>query len=550
MGNIIESLCSCCFKNKSRNSLNFPHSLSQDLLDEYKSHNLSVEMEKVSNLKELKIKPSTFIRESTDQPADVYQMIEYINQGSYGKVVKVKPFYINEERAMKIIKKTNRFFGVKENDIYNEIKILKSLDHPNIIKIHEFFSDAINFYIITEYCEEGDLHMKLSKVSYFREGVVLNIMKQILSTISYLHSKGIIHGDLKLENILIDSSRYVNKISEEFSSLNSTDIIINTINSYRAHHSDEYFDIKLIDFGCSKFFRKDEKHSSFIGTAYYIAPEVFKNEYDEKSDIWSCGVIMHMLLTGRIPFEGSDDEEILENIQKGQITLEYVQAKGISKKATDLVKLLLNFDSKSRPSAKQILKHPWLQSSANDEGYIIDLTYSKTVLNNLKSFNAEQKFQQAVVTYITHNLVKKAEVLNLRRIYKMMDKDQDGRISKAELKNAFREIHGTVLADIEVDNIFRSIDHDNNGYIEYEEFLRATVDRNLLLSEWNLRHAYDLFDLDKSGSISVEEVKIIIGGGKNIPDNIITDLLAEIDKKNDEEITYQEFKEIMNKIVK
>ena len=132
----------------------------------------------------------------------------------------------------------------------------------------------------------------------------------------------------------------------------------------------------------------------------------------------------------------------------------------------------------------------------------------------------------------------------------MLDKDQDGRISKLELKDAFREILGTVLAEIEIDNIFKSIDHDNNGYIEYEEFLRATVDRNLLLSESNLRHAYDIFDLDKNGLISVEEVKNIIGGGKNIPDNIITDLLAEIDKKNDEEITFQEFKEIMNKIVK
>jgi len=552
MGNLIDSVCLCCCKNRNRkfNNVLYSNYLSQDLLEEYRSYNLSVEMEKVSNLKELKIKPSTFIRESTDQPADVYQMIEYINQGSFGKVVKVRPFYINEERAMKIIKKSNRFFGVKENDIYNEIKILKSLDHPNIIKIHEFFSDAINFYIITEFCEEGDLYTKLSKVSCFRERVVLNIMRQILSTISYLHSKGIIHGDLKLENILIDSSRYINKNSGDQSSANSTDVALNPKNFIYTQRSDEYFDIKLIDFGCSKIFQKDEKQSNFIGTSYYIAPEVFENSYDEKSDIWSCGVIMHMMLTGKLPFEGNDDEEILENIQKGRITLEHLHSKCISKKATELVKLLLNFDAKKRPSAKQSLNNSCFLTTSRHDNYIIDLTYSKSVLNNLKNFNAEQKFQQAVITYITHNLVKKAEVQNLRRIYKMMDKDQDGRISKKELKNAFREIHGTVLADIEVDNIFKSIDHDNNGYIEYEEFLRATIDRNLLLSESNLRHAYDLFDLDKSGTISVEEVKIIIGGGKNIPDNVITDLLSEIDKKSDEEIYYEEFREIMIKILK
>jgi len=543
MGNILQLFVYCCDRKKIRRNLIRSKSLTQDLLEEYRSDDLSVHMEHVANLKELKIKPSTFIRENTELPADVYQMIEFINQGSYGLVVKVKPFYINEERAMKIIKKSDKLNGMKENDIHNEIKILKSLDHPNIIKIHEFFSDLINFYIITEYCQEGDLQTKLTRVNYLSEDVVMNIMVQILSTISYLHAKGILHGDLKLDNILIDSSRYACKEKVENYSCESNN---STFYKKYPNNSDQFFDIKLIDFGCSKIFRKDVKQSTFVGTPYYIAPEVFRNEYDEKSDLWSCGIIMFILLTGRMPFEGSDVEEI-NKLQSSKVLND---SRGISKNASDLIKRLLKYDPEKRPSAKKSLQHPWFKSFSTEDTYIMDFTYSKSVLNNLRNFHAQQKFQQAVVTYITHNLVKKAEVHNLRNIYKMLDKDNDGRLSKSELKDAFREILGTVLADIDIDNIFRSIDHDNNGYIEYEEFLRATLDRNLLLSESNLRHAFDIFDIDKNGSISVEETKNIIGGGKNIPDNIITDLFAEIDKGTDEEITFEEFKEIMIRLVK
>ena len=117
-------------------------------------------------------------------------------------------------------------------------------------------------------------------------------------------------------------------------------------------------------------------------------------------------------------------------------------------------------------------------------------------MNNLKNFHAEQKFQQAVVTYITHNLVKKNQMQHLRKIFNLFDKDHDGRISKLELKQAFSDLLGTVLADIELEAIFRSIDHDNNGYIEYEEFLRATIDKDLLLSEPNLQMAFDLAETE------------------------------------------------------
>lgn len=541
MGNTLDILCPC-FKKKRNN--NVDHSLSQDLLEEYRSNNNSMEIDKIKTLQELRIKPSTFIRESTKLPNEVYEKIGYIGEGSYGTVIKVKPIYLNEERAMKVINKSNLFFNVSEKDVYSEIKILKSLDHPNIIKIYEFFSDSINYYMVNEYFEEGDLYNKIEKISHLSERVVKNVMKQIFSAVSYLHSKGIIHGDLKLENILIDSSAYSN-INESFKKYYST-----SSSTDNKKHS-EFFDIKLIDFGCSKFFTKESKYSGVVGSSFYCAPEVVNSQYDEKSDLWSCGVIMYVLLSGKTPFCGFDDIELTENIQKGEFDFNYEEFTNVSESAKELITLLLNKNQKKRISARQALKHTWFTSEGTyDEINIIDLNYSKIVLNNLKNFHAEQKFQQAVVTYITHNLVKKNQMQHLRKIFNLFDKDHDGRISKLELKQAFSDLLGTVLADIELEAIFRSIDHDNNGYIEYEEFLRATIDKDLLLSEPNLQMAFDLFDIDKNGFISVDEIRATIGGGKNIPDNVMSQLLSEIDKKQDEEVNFQEFKEIMNKIVK
>jgi calcium-dependent protein kinase len=258
---------------------------------------------------------------------------------------------------------------------------------------------------------------------------------------------------------------------------------------------------------------------------------------------------MYILLSGKPPFPGADENEVTKNIHAGEFTFTHEVFRNVSNNAKDLIEKLLKIDTKKRIKAKNALKHPWFKNDT-EEINNIDIDYSKKVLNNLRNFNAEQKFQQAVVTYITHNLVKKVEISNLRRIFRMLDKDNDGRISKNELKDAFRDLLGTVLADIELESIFKAIDHDNNGFIEYEEFLRATIDKNLLLSESNLRMSFNLFDIDRNSLISVDEIKNIIGGGKSIPDNVMVELLAEIDKKSDEEINFEEFKSIMNKIVK
>ena len=167
-----------------------------------------------------------------------------------------------------------------------EIDILKNLDHPNILRLYEVFEDAKNIYLVTELCNGGELFDEIVSRTRFGERDAANVIKQLISAISYCHSKKVCHRDLKPENILIDNK--------------------------------ESLTIKLIDFGTSQRFEDEEKMELVLGTAYYIAPEVLKGEYDEKCDVWSIGVILYILLSGEPPFPGGDDKEILRSVIQGK----------------------------------------------------------------------------------------------------------------------------------------------------------------------------------------------------------------------------------------
>ena len=150
------------------------------------------------------------------------------------------------------------------------------------------FQDDKRFYLVTELCQGGELFEAITKRTHFNEQVAASIIKQILSAIAYCHSKSIVHRDLKPENILLEDKK-----------------------------DDGDFQIKVIDFGASMRFDPSKKMNQVFGTAYYIAPEILKLEYNEKCDVWSVGVILYILLSGKPPFGGENDKEILDNVRTG-----------------------------------------------------------------------------------------------------------------------------------------------------------------------------------------------------------------------------------------
>lgn len=154
-------------------------------------------------------------------------------------------------------------------------------------------------------------------------------MKQILSTIVYCHSKNIVHRDLKPENILF--------ASDEQDSV-----------------------LKICDFGTSALFNHKKYMKMRQGTAHYLAPEVIKGNYNEKCDVWSCGVILYILLAGKMPFGGRGDTEVLRSVEKAQFSIKGREFRNVSKKAKDLVVKMLTQDFKKRISAEEAFNHPWL----------------------------------------------------------------------------------------------------------------------------------------------------------------------------------------------
>ncbi len=481
--------------------------------------------EDVLNFSDLTIHPGDFVRRRSEINLVYEKVGDIIGEGTYGQVTKMRHLVSGEIRACKIIPKQNIMIQFTEDDIINEIEILKSLAHINIIKIYEFFIDEKNYYIITEYLEQGDLFSKLDELN-LDEFNISAIIKQILQAVNYLNSKQILHGDLKLENILIERIKKL----------------------HHNHNDINYVNIKLIDFGCSKIFIANEKYQELIGTVYYSSPEVLRGEYDEKCDIWSTGIIMYILLSGKMPFKGDSLEAIKKKILNEKYEIDYnIPELGdnfCSKQAIELMKMLLVYDPKKRLTASEALNNPWFKDVSKSEENLVPLKMAQNVLLNLKNYRREMKFKLAVTTFITHNIGQNDEVNKLKLVFKLIDKDNDGKISLEELKYSLKLYLGTLAAS-EAELIFKEMEVNLEEGIEYEDFLRVTIHWNKILNEENLKAAFDLFDVKKEGSISAEGLKNVLCGERQVADDVVKEFLSEIHKNPEEKIGYKEFTSLM-----
>ena len=556
MGNLLNKVC-CLEEDENYSKHVVAHMKYQTNLTDYSSTNLHMETPSSeillssesnptdhypnynntasSSLNSFPIGVSTLIRQTHGNPSDNYINLHNIGKGSFGSVVKVMHKKTGLIRSMKIIPKDNLKEGFTVDEIQREIKILKSLDHPHIIKLYEFYTDDDYYYLINEFCSEGDLSEKLITSKYFEEPVVKQLMKQILIAVLYLHSKKIIHGDLKLENVLIDSIQTHNRSSSNSKTLHSCS-----------------FDIKLIDFGCSKIFTHYKRQfDDTIGTTIYCAPEVLKNNYDEKCDVWSCGVIMFILLSGELPFYGNSERETTTNILNGKFTFDSKRFNKVSEAAKDLISKCLTYNKVKRITIKEALLHEFFREDDNNNNMCSLLNVNVnvcnehvvTVLNVFKQLKGRSTFYQAVLTFLSHNYADKREIQVLKKVFFSIDCDMDGRISKEELQCAYDKWNVSVDQE-EVDSIFENVDLDKNGYIEYEEFIRAALaNTEELFCDINLKAAFDVFDLDKNGIITLKELSEVLGVETN-EDNAEM-LRRSVFKEGIEGVTFEHFKEIM-----
>ena len=466
----------------------------------------------------LKVSINTIIEENSGLPNQKYKIISKLGDGSYGIVYLAVNIITKQNVAMKKINKVKEN-AIDDMEIKNEIEILKKLDHPNIVKIIEFFSTPKAYYIITDFCGCGELYNQIKH--QYTEGQLAVLFYQVLSGLYYLHTKNIVHRDLKLENILISEIEKDNNTNEK------------------------YFWVKIIDFGTAKIFEKNKNEKAVVGSSYYIAPEVLHKNYNEKCDTWSVGVILYMLIVGRAPFDGKSDDEIIENIEKGEFNSKHIKMLNSSDEVQDLVKKLLEVNVKKRLSPSEALKHPWFKKFNGKSLYSnIDKKTIIIYLNRLRKFEINSKFQQMVLAFIVHNIPNNNESKDILKIFRMFNVNDDGKLTKKELFDGLIKYFNEEEIKKEIEDIFLLLDGANRGFIEYEEFLRATLDQKILLSDENLTYAFNFFDGDGCGKISVEKIKKFFINDK-VSEDVFRSIFHEIDSNEDGEIDYEEFKDMM-----
>ena len=459
--------------------------------------------------------PGQFIKNLKQSIYSLYTIKSDLGSGSYGRVVSAIHNQSRESRAIKIINKLSIQSDEVRSKIMNEVEILKGLDHPNIVKLYEFHEDEFNLYLVTELCSGGELLDSIIKNGNFDESQTALYLKQILSAVVYLHSLNIVHRDLKLENLLIEHSRSSN--------------------------------IKIIDFGASCSFVPGKFLDYRIGTINYIAPEVIKKKYTERCDVWSCGVILYVLLSGKLPFSNKVKAETVKLIQIGEYDIEGGIWGMISPEAKDLIVNMIEVNPVRRFTAAQAFAHPWLQNCSQPS---IKPNLLQMVSQNLKTFNETSKLQRAVIRFIASQLLTPSEKGELVNIFQSLDSQAVGKFSESELRYHWRGIFNEDLSEEEAHQIMIRIDTDKSGFIEYSEFLVAAMDKKKLLSPEHLEAVFQAFDSDKNGKISAVELKHVLDYQQNLDISVYANLIKEVDQNGDGCVDYREFKIMMTSLLK
>ena len=449
-------------------------------------------------------------------PYEEYKVIKSIGEGTFGKVELVEHLITGKIRAMKILKKLNMVQRSNEASVYNELNILKKIDHQNVVKVYEFYSDAQNYYLITEYCEGGDLY-ECTKNEHLSEVQVACIMYQILVALNHIHKMKIMHRDLKPENILV----------------------------YKKEE-DGLYRIKICDFGTSHLFKCGEKEKNIMGSSYYIAPEVLNKNYNFKCDLWSCGVIMYVLLTKKVPFAGQGDKEIRKSIIKRKYNHEPLE--NYSQYIQELVKALLEKNYEKRINAEQALTFQLFKAYKCKETINkIDLKDMKKYIDNIKKYKKGNAFRETVMSYLIHNC-DLSEIDDILKLFNTFNHNQSGKIGFREFYDGLCQITEKKENEDEVRQIFLNVDTNKNNYIEQEEFVKAAVNKKMFICEKTFRFAFNFFDPKKSGFITVKDITHLFKDSCEKDADLPTELnklLDSIDINKNGKIDFEEFSNFM-----
>lgn len=368
-----------------------------------------------------------------------------LGTGISGIVRSIKHLETGELYAMKTLSLSRN--KVNFDNIWEEVQIMSEMDHPNIVRLHEIFETDDNLYLIMELCTGGELLDRLHKQDRhcFNEMEVIPMVKTMIEVVKFCHDHHIVHRDLKLENFLFEN--------------NEPDA-----------------ELKLIDFGLSRYYHDYTKMTRPVGTPYYVAPEVLNGSYTRDCDMWSMGVITYMLVSGRPPFYGKDDHETLQKVRSGIFDFSAPSFDFVSDIAKDFISKLLQKDTAHRLSACDALKHPWLNNSRK-------IYLSNHILSSLKMFYGYCTLKRIILKIIASFL-----------------KDKDMKVLRDEFKHFYRS--ESILQKFGL--------RLNFNILSWHEFLAATLSSESITDD-HIRIAFDRIDYTGAGFINRENLSEFVG---------------------------------------
>ncbi|CAJ2673573.1 unnamed protein product [Trifolium pratense] len=472
------------------------------------------------------LRVDSVLQRETGNFKEFFSLGRKLGQGQFGTTFLCIEKETGYQFACKSIAKRKLVTDDDVEDVRREIQIMHHLaGHPNVISIKGAYEDAVAVHVVMELCAGGELFDRIIQRGHYTERKAAELIRTIVGVVETCHSLGVMHRDLKPENFLF--------VNEQEDSL-----------------------LKTIDFGLSVFFKPGDIFIDVVGSPYYVAPEVLKKRYGPEADVWSAGVILYILLSGVPPFWAESEQGIFEQVMRGDLDFNSDPWPAISESAKDLVRKMLVRDPRRRMTAHQVLCHPWVQVDgvAPDkplDSAVLSRLKQFSAMNKLKKMaliviaeslseeelaGLKEMFKmidtdnsgQITFEELKAGLKKVGANLKESEIYDLMqaadvdnsgtidygefiaatlhinkieredhlfaafsyfDKDGSGYITQEELQQACDEFG---IKDVRLEEIIKEIDEDNDGRIDYNEFVAMMQKGNPMVGKKGLENNFSI----------------------------------------------------------
>eukprot|EP00931_Biecheleriopsis_adriatica_P053574 TRINITY_DN31384_c0_g1_i1.p1 TRINITY_DN31384_c0_g1~~TRINITY_DN31384_c0_g1_i1.p1 ORF type:complete len:556 (+),score=115.25 TRINITY_DN31384_c0_g1_i1:230-1669(+) len=440
----------------------------------------------------------------------IYELEGILGEGAFGVVKKC----INKESGRVRVVKTMIKDAVPDEQalyaLFNEVTIQAGLDHPHVCKIFEVFEDHVHLHVVEEIFDGGDLCEQLVEAQAFTEHDASMVMKQVMQAVLYLHGHELAHRDIKPENFLL---------------------------KYKDTKLEENI-VKMIDFGFATVCSRGFNMQTMLGTPWYTAPEILQGSYNELCDVYSCGVMLYIFLSGAPPFDSEDNEEILQMAANGKVDFSDDAWSDVSGAAKHLIMRMMKKDVGERCSARDVLDSVWMQKEQQKCPRKELKVSASSLMSKLQRHHTTTLFVQAALPFVAKSLDDK-HLQNLEAQFMEIDADGDGEITFEEMKQA------CIAAEVDdetLSTLFKSADVDGSGKIEYTEFLTCMLQHNQMVEREALWEAFRVFDSDGNGMISSSELKEGLEiHHEGIDQDTVDRMMIEVDESGDGEIDFEEF---------